>query len=109
MVGTEVGVATAEIRFPILTPQMRFVPQGFPPIEGAIFTDIGLVWDEHSTIKWNREPSDDPTGVRAPLKVWGVSLRTNLFGFAIARVDFAMPQGRSGVGGLWTLSLGPAF
>ena len=109
MVGTEVGVATAEIRFPILTPQMRFVPQGFPPIEGAIFTDIGLVWDEHSTIKWNREPSDDPTGVRAPLKVWGVSLRTNMFGFAIARVDYAIPQGRSGVGGLWTLSLGPAF
>ena len=46
LVGTQVGVATAEIRFPILTPAMHFVPQGFPPIEGAFYYDIGAVWME---------------------------------------------------------------
>jgi Tol biopolymer transport system component len=109
LVGTQVGIASGEVRFPILTPAMHFVPQGFPPIEGALFYDIGLVWDEGSTIRWNREAGDDPVKVRTPLRAWGASLRTNLFGFAIARLDYTIPQNRRGVGGLWTLSLGPAF
>jgi hypothetical protein len=33
----------------------------------------------------------------------------NLFGFAIARLDYAIPQERRAVKGLWTFSLGPAF
>jgi hypothetical protein len=33
----------------------------------------------------------------------------NLFGFAIARLDYSIPQNRAMVGGLWTFSLGPAF
>jgi outer membrane protein assembly factor BamA len=109
LVGTQVGIASGEVRFPILTPAMHFVPQGFPPIEGALFYDVGLVWDEGSTIRWNREAGDDPVKVRTPLRAWGASLRTNLFGFAIARLDYTIPQNRRGVGGLWTLSLGPAF
>ena len=109
LVGTQMGVATAEIRFPILTPQMHFVPQGFPPIEGALFYDIGAVWDGNSTLKWNRDPGDDPVNVRTPLQVFGAGLRLNVFGFAVVRVDYAFPRGRRGVGGLWALSLGPAF
>ncbi|HET6796440.1 MAG TPA: DPP IV N-terminal domain-containing protein [Gemmatimonadales bacterium] len=109
LVGTQVGVASAEIRFPILTPQFGFLPNGFPPIEGAIFYDIGLTWDENSTLRWNRDPGDDPIRVRTPLQTFGVSIRANLLGFAIARVDYAIPQERPGVKGLWTFSLGPAF
>ncbi len=108
LVGTQLGVASAELRFPILTPAMG-VPAGFPPIEGAIFYDIGLAWDEQSTLKWRREPGDDPIHVRTPLKTLGVSVRTNLFGFAIARLDYSIPQNRSQLGGLWTFSLGPTF
>ena len=44
--------------------------------------------------------------MRAPLKTIGVSLRTNLFGFAIGRLDYAIPFDRPAVGGLWTFSLG---
>ena len=109
LVGTQFGVASAELRFPILTPQFGFLPDGFPPIEGAIFYDIGLTWDENSTIRWDRLSGDDPTRVRTPSQTIGVSVRTNLFGFAVARVDYAIPQERRGVGGLWTFSLGPAF
>ena len=109
LVGTQLGVASAELRFPILTPQFGFLPDGFPPIEGAIFYDIGLTWDENSTIRWNRLSGDDPTQIRTPSQTIGFSVRTNLFGFAVARVDYSIPQERRGVGGLWTFSLGPAF
>jgi Tol biopolymer transport system component len=109
LVGTQVGVASAEIRFPILTPAFGFLPQGFPPIEGALFYDIGLTWDEGSVLRWNREPGDDVLRVRSPMQTFGASVRMNLFGFAIARLDYAIPQERKAVKGLWTFSLGPAF
>jgi Tol biopolymer transport system component len=109
LVGTQVGVASAELRFPILTPQMGFLPNGFPPIEGAIFYDIGVTWDEGSTLRWNRSLGDDPIRVRTPLQTFGASIRMNLLGFAIARLDYSIPQERKGVKGLWTFSLGPAF
>jgi len=109
LVGTQLGVASAELRFPILTPSFGFLPNGFPPIEGAIFYDIGLTWDESSTLRWSRRPGDDLTRVRTPLQTFGVSVRMNLLGFAIARLDYSIPQERRMVKGLWTFSLGPAF
>jgi hypothetical protein len=109
LVGTQIGVASAELRFPILTPQFGFLPDGFPPIEGAIFYDIGLTWDDRSSIRWNRRSGDDPTRVRTPSQTIGFSVRTNLFGFAVARVDYSIPQERRGVKGLWAFSLGPSF
>jgi hypothetical protein len=108
LVGTQIGVGSVELRFPILNPSFG-LPAAFPPIEGALFYDIGLAWDESSTLKWNRESGDDPIRVRTPLKTLGVSVRANLFGFAIARLDYAIPQDRKAVRGLWTFSLGPTF
>ena len=109
LVGTQLAIGSAELRFPLLTPQFGFLPDGFPPIEGSIFYDIGLAWDENSTLRWNRRSGDDPVRVRTPSQTIGFSVRTNLFGFAVARVDYSIPQDRRGVGGLWTFSLGPAF
>jgi outer membrane protein assembly factor BamA len=108
LVGTQVGVGSVELRFPIINPSMG-LPAAIPPIEAALFYDIGLVWDEQSTLKWTRGPGDDPLRVRAPLQTLGVSVRTNLFGFAVARLDYSIPQERRGVKGLWTFSLGPTF
>jgi outer membrane protein assembly factor BamA len=108
LVGTQVGVGSVELRFPILNPSFG-LPAAFPPIEGALFYDIGLAWDEQSTLKWNRQAGDDPIRVRTPLQTLGGSIRVNLFGFAIARVDYSIPQQRRGVKGLWTFSLGPTF
>ena len=108
LVGTQVGVGSVEIRFPILNPSYG-LPAAIPPIEGALFYDIGIAWDDASTLKWSRQSGDDPIRVRTPLQTFGVSVRTNLFGFAIARLDYSIPQDRKAVKGLWTFSLGPAF
>jgi WD40 repeat protein len=108
LVGTQIGVGSVELRFPILNPSFG-VPAAVPPLEGAIFYDIGLAWDDQSTLKWNRDPGDNPIRVRTPLKTIGFSLRTNLFGFAVARLDYSIPQERRAVKGLWTFSLGPTF
>ena len=109
LVGTQIGVGSAEIRFPILNPSYKFIPAAFPPLEGAIFYDIGVAWDDQSTLKWSRAPGDDPIRVRTPLQTFGVSVRANLFGIALARLDYSIPQERKAVKGLWTFSLGPAF
>ncbi|MGN6391076.1 MAG: BamA/TamA family outer membrane protein [Gemmatimonadales bacterium] len=108
LVGTQIGVGSVELRFPIVNPSYG-LPAAFPPIEGALFYDIGLAWDELSTLKWSRAPGDDPVRVRTPLQTLGVSIRTNLFGFAVARLDYAIPQERKAIKGLWTFSLGPTF
>jgi Tol biopolymer transport system component len=108
LVGTQVGVGSVEIRFPILSPSFG-LPAAVPPVEGALFYDIGIAWDDRSTLKWNRAAGDDPVRVRTPLQTLGVSVRTNLFGFAVARLDYSIPQERPAIGGLWTFSLGPTF
>jgi outer membrane protein assembly factor BamA len=106
--GTQLAVGNLEIRFPLLN-QSFGIPAGIPPLEGVLFYDIGLTWDPNSTIVWRREPGDDPVNVRAPFKALGFGVRTNLFGFTVLRLDYAIPQDRRDVGGLWTFSLGPAF
>ncbi|HEU4829854.1 MAG TPA: BamA/TamA family outer membrane protein [Gemmatimonadales bacterium] len=111
LVGTQIAVGKAELRFPLLTPQIfKGLPLGVPPIEGAFFYDVGLTWDENSTLRWRQEPGDEGNpAVRVPLHTVGASLRTNLLGFVIIRLDYSRPINRPGVGGLWTVSLGPTF
>jgi outer membrane protein assembly factor BamA len=108
LVGTQIGVGTVELRFPILNPSFG-LPAVIPPIEGALFYDIGVAWDDQTTLKWNRQAGDSPLRVRTPLQTLGISVRTNLFGFAVARLDYSIPQERRAIKGLWTFSLGPAF
>jgi Tol biopolymer transport system component len=109
LVGTQIGVASAELRFPILTPQYKWVPRGFPPIEGAFFYDAGIVWENGNKLKWSHDPGDDPVNVRTPLQTVGASLRINFFGIVLGRLDYARPINRQGVKSLWTLSFGPPF
>jgi Tol biopolymer transport system component len=111
LVGTQVALGSAELRFPILTQQIfKGLPLGVPPIEGALFYDVGLTWDENSTVRWRHEAGDDrDPAVRVPLHTVGASARMNLLGFVVLRLDYARPINRPGVGGLWTLSLGPTF
>jgi hypothetical protein len=109
MVGTQIGIASAELRFPLLNASLGFLPVGFPPIEGALFYDAGIAWDGASTLKWNRSIGDDPLRVRTPSQTLGVSARMNVFGFVILRLDYSVPQERPGMHGLWTLSIGPTW
>ncbi|HEU5171288.1 MAG TPA: BamA/TamA family outer membrane protein [Gemmatimonadales bacterium] len=108
LVGTRIAVGSAELRFPLLTPQVfRNLPSAVPPIEAALFFDIGLAWEDGQTVKWRRDPAD-PVNVREPLMAYGASVRSNLFGFLILRLDYSRPLRRD-LKSLWTLSLGPTF
>ncbi|MDZ4675451.1 MAG: BamA/TamA family outer membrane protein [Gemmatimonadota bacterium] len=105
LIGSQVGVASAEIRYHLPV----FIPGLTPGLELAAFYDIGMVWNETSTVKWRRDPGDDPAQVRVPLQTFGGSARTNLLGAFIIRLDYSIPQNRRGIKGLWTISLSPAF
>ncbi len=109
LVGDQIAVATAEIRFPILSPAFGFVPPGVPPLEGAIWGDVGIAWDGRSTLQMQLRPGDDPFTVRTPSTAVGLSLRTNVFGIMILRADWAFPLSRRLVGNYWTISFGPSF
>jgi outer membrane protein assembly factor BamA len=109
LVGSQIGVASAELRFPLRNASLGFIPVGFPPIEGALFYDVGMAWNGQSTLKFHRSPGDDPIRVRTPLQTIGASIRANVLGIAILRLDYSFPQNRPGVKGFWTISLGPTF
>jgi hypothetical protein len=60
-------------------------------------------------LTWSRKAGQDPELVRAPLSSWGGSIRLNLLGAAILRIDYAVPLNRSYDHPYWTLSIGPTF
>ncbi|MCA9720999.1 MAG: hypothetical protein KC489_01080, partial [Gemmatimonadetes bacterium] len=70
----------------------------------------GVAWDARSVVQFSeREPGQSPLRVRTPLRSWGGSLRTNLFGFLILRFDYAKPINRPGTSPFWTISIGPTY
>ena len=110
LVGSRVAVGNVELRFPLTRSLvLGFLPVGFPPIEGALFYDVGVAWDDNSTVKWHRSASESPTNVRAPVRSFGGSIRMNMLGFVILRFDYTKPLDRPGKGSYWTVSLGPTF
>ncbi|HTK55468.1 MAG TPA: BamA/TamA family outer membrane protein, partial [Gemmatimonadales bacterium] len=109
LLGNNLGLASAELRFPLLNAQLGFLPVGFPPIEGAFFWDGGVAWNSNSVVKSSRAPGEDFVRFRTPLQTLGFSIRANLLGFLILRGDYSVPQHRNGIGGYWTLSIGPTW
>lgn len=110
LLGSSVAVASAELRFPILTQQyMHWLPNLFPPIEGAFFFDAGVALDNQTSFVWNRTAAESPETYRTPLKSVGVSIKINALGFVILRFDYAKPLNRPGVSPYWTISFGPAY
>ena len=109
LVSQQLAIANFELRFPLLTPQMKFAPKGLPPIEGVAFFDAGLSWNQNSVIRWT-VADNDPINYRAPIAAWGVGARMNLYGLMILRLDWAFPlQRQPYYGNYVTLTLGPTF
>jgi WD40 repeat protein len=117
LVGSKIAVFNAELRFPLTrTLVLGFLPVGLPPIEGALFYDIGLAWNNTSCdgspgscVVWNRT-GQNPEVYRAPVRSWGGSIRMNFLGFVILRFDITKPLNRpEHPGAYWTVSLGPTF
>lgn len=119
LIGSRIAVTNFELRFPLIQNlTLGVLPIRFPPIEGALFFDMGMAWNrEHNfwdlfrdggTVQLARR-GENKDVVRQPLKSWGVSIRGNLLGFVILRADYAKPLDRPGKSAYWTLSLGPTF
>ena len=126
LIGSSGAFLNAELRFPVVT-ELRLGPLGqFPPVDGVLFADGGLAWDERVcdtldfdpttacagtsrpvTLVWNRAPGQDPYFYREPLFSWGVGIRMNVF-YAVLRLDYTFPLDRNRPG-LFSLALGPSF
>jgi hypothetical protein len=110
LTGSKIAVANAELRFPLFQwLAFGFLPVALPPIEGALFYDAGVAWNEGQQVKLSRSGSDDPRFVRTPLRSWGSSLRVNLLGFVILRLDYTKPLDRAYDKSYWTVSFGPTY
>ncbi|HXF95606.1 MAG TPA: BamA/TamA family outer membrane protein, partial [Gemmatimonadales bacterium] len=110
LIGSKIAVANLELRFPLArNVVLGFLGLPLPPVEGALFYDVGLAWEEKSIIKLRRDPGDDFFQVRVPLRSYGASIRANLLGFLIFRFDYSQPLNRPGKKAYWTVSLGPTF
>ncbi len=104
LVGSRMLVGNVEFRFPLLRP-FRGVDSnvyGPVPVEVAFFLDGGVTWNK------GQKPSFF-NGSREPVTSGGITLRTNLLGFAVAQIDFARPFDRPGRGWIWGFSLTPGF
>ena len=109
LIGSRFAVANVELRFPLTRSlALGFLPIALPPIEGAIFYDVGIAWQDGSKIVGRRTAGEDPEVYRAPLQSWGGSIRVNLLGIPL-RFDYSKPLTRPYKVGYWTVSLGPTF
>jgi WD40-like Beta Propeller Repeat len=104
LVGSRMLVGNIEFRFPLLRPfgvgQNMYGPL---PVEVAFFLDGGVTWNK------GQKPSFFNGGTREPVTSGGITLRTNLLGFATAQIDYARPFDRPGRGWIWGFSLTPGF
>jgi hypothetical protein len=107
LIGSKIAVANVELRFP-LSPGLQILGLPIPTVEGALFFDVGVAWNENSLLKLQ---FTDPNGdlIRRPLRSWGGSIRTNLLGLAVLRFDYTRPLDRDYENAYWTVSFGPTF
>ena len=91
-----------EFRFPLLRPFVGPSAQmyGPLPVEVAFFLDSGVAWNR------GEKPFE---GLREAVASGGITLRMNLFGFAVTQLDFARPFDRPGRGWVWAFSFTPGF
>jgi Tol biopolymer transport system component len=113
LIGSSIGVFNAELRFPLTrSVVLGFLPVGLPPIEGALFYDAGLAWNNGSQVRLRQSAcsNPDPEVCRVPVKSWGGSIRMNFLGFVVLRFDYTKPLDRPlHNSAYWTVSLGPTF
>ena len=103
LIGSRVAIANAELRFPLwgaFARGDRFY--GPLPIEMALFADSGVAWGRANRLAISG-------GDRKPVSSVGGAARINVFGFAVAEIDYVRPLDRPGRGWLWQFNLMPGF
>jgi hypothetical protein len=107
LLGNRIAVVSAELRVPLLGPEeLGLIRFGFLPLEVSPFVDAGVAWSESEapTLAFRRN-----TDARVPVISTGLSLRTNLLGFAIVEAYYVYPFQRPGEGAHWGLQLAPGW
>ena len=102
LVGSRMLVGNLELRFPLWGAFGGDDFYGPLPIELALFTDFGVAWDGDSSPSFADRDRDF---VRSA----GAAARINLFGYAVAEIDYVRPLDRPGKGWFWQFSLRPGF
>ena len=100
--GSRVAVANAELRFPLWGGFGGKDFYGPIPVELAVFSDAGVAWGRSSSAFLTSSDKEPVVSV-------GAAARINLFGFAVAEIDYVRPLHRPGRGWLWQFSLRPGF
>lgn len=108
-VGSRVAFANTELRFPVLRRGFAGGYFGLPPIDGLVFYDAGLAWNQGQSVSWSPLPGADTDATRSVLQSYGYGFRLNLFGLLILRWDYAIPINRPGSRGFGTWWFGANF
>ena len=100
LIGSRLGILNAEMRVPVWSLLGGDNFYGPLPLELAFFGDAGWAWGG------SRLGFGD--GDREAVTSIGAALRANVFGFAVAEIDYVKPLNRDR-GWIWQFSLRPGF
>jgi outer membrane protein assembly factor BamA len=102
LIGSQLAIANAELRVPLWSAFGGDNFYGPLPIELAVFGDAGVAWGRGTRPGFG---SSD----RQPVASVGAAARFNVFGFAVAELNYVRPLDRPGRGWLWQFNLRPGF
>jgi outer membrane protein assembly factor BamA len=102
LVGSRMVVGNAEMRFPLYGLFSRRSFYGPVPIELAVFADAGVAWT-------SQERPSLLGGTRNAVRSYGVAMRINVLGWAVAEIDYVRPLDRPARGWLWQFAFTPGY
>jgi Tol biopolymer transport system component len=102
LLGSRLAIFNAELRFPLWGAFGGNNFYGPLPIEMAFFADSGVAWGQNGSTLYGGTNKEPVTSV-------GAALRANIFGFAVAEIDYVRPLDRPERGWLWQFNLMPGF
>ncbi|MDX1623169.1 MAG: DPP IV N-terminal domain-containing protein [Gemmatimonadota bacterium] len=124
LVGSTVGLWNLEFRFPLVE-RPRLGSSLLPPIRGAVWYDLGFAScgnercphqldsdTARESFRFSTGEDPGPLGFRLvdARAAFGAGVRTNLFGFAVLRLDYARQTDMAEVGdGRWVFTIAPEF
>ena len=103
LLGSRVAIVNAEMRMPLWALFGGSNFYGPLPVELALFADSGVAWGQSNSQQFAHGSNKDP------VSSFGVAMRANLFGFAVAELDYVRPVDRPDRGWLWQFNLMPGF
>lgn len=107
LVGSKIGVVSAEVRVPLFGPEeLGLIRSEFIPVELVGFVDGGVAWteDEDFELKFERDSTE-----RVPVFSAGISARILLGGYLPIEVYYAFPFQRPGEDAVVGFAIAPGW